>query len=175
MSPKWELVINILNKKRNNRKLWNIDLSNSVLKKAHLEEAKLENANLMKADLSGANLKGANLQDADLRGATLIGTKFDEETIVDEKWRIIADIVTKSETHRDLSHKILLDTNLQEAYLVSANLSATQLTGSILINANLEKGSLKFRKFRQQDFKAKKTKRIPKRKRKSIRINYLVQ
>jgi uncharacterized protein YjbI with pentapeptide repeats len=139
--------------------LYGFDLSSCVLWGADLERADLRMANLRNADLGRANLQKANLGGADLRGANLFdtflhGAKIDDTTQIDDKGRLILEIIQVSGGARgrnlrgvDLSNTILVWGELSEADLTGANLnrstlSAAKLRDADLTNANLSEADL---------------------------------
>jgi len=114
---------------------------------ASLTGAYLSGANLRGTDLSGANLSGTDLSGTDLSGANLSFTQIDRTTVIDEKWRLIWEIVNQPEKGRhlsgadlsgaDLSGANLIDANLVDANLRGTDLSSADLSGANLIDANL--------------------------------------
>ncbi|PHJ69278.1 hypothetical protein VF14_03040 [Nostoc linckia z18] len=123
------------------------DLSDADLSSVDLRGTNLSNADLSCADLTGTNLKGANLEGADLNCADLRGTNLettnlnrvslhdaiiDETTIINNKWRLVWEIVNQASEGRDLS-----DADLSDANLSGANLSGANLSGANLSNADL--------------------------------------
>jgi uncharacterized protein YjbI with pentapeptide repeats len=138
-------------------KLADFNLSDSHLSEAILERADLRGANLAGADLRGANLAGANLDEAnlsaaDLSGADLSGTtlsgailrgaEIDNTTQIDDKWRLVWEIVNQGAQGRELSGKDLEGANLSGAILSEANLERANLSGANLNGANLEEADL---------------------------------
>jgi uncharacterized protein YjbI with pentapeptide repeats len=115
------------------------DLSDADLRGADLSQADLRQANLGGADLRGADLGGANLAAASLRGA-----KIDEMTRVDDKWRIVWQIVNQGATQRDFGnqHLDLAQANLSGANLVGANLTSSSLREADLSGADLSGANL---------------------------------
>ena len=80
----------------------------ALLGNALLVGANLSGTNLARANLKGANLKGADLRSADLTGAALHraqldGSSLDDKTRIDDKWRLVWNIVNRGVAHRDLS------------------------------------------------------------------------
>jgi len=129
--------------------LWGVDLERADLRKANLRNANLGRANLQKANLCGADLRGANLFNTALHEA-----KIDNETQIDDKWKLVLEITqvgggAKKRNLRgiDLSNAILVWGELTEADLTDANLSgstlcAAKLSGANLTNANLNEVDL---------------------------------
>jgi uncharacterized protein YjbI with pentapeptide repeats len=125
------------------------DLSGARLSEAHLSRANLSEADLQAADLSVANLSGADLGGADLReanlsgadlsgadlrgahltGAHLTGAKINDFTRIDDKWRLVWEIVNQGAQGRDLSRADLSEANLRGAKLRGANLVGANLVG----------------------------------------------
>jgi uncharacterized protein YjbI with pentapeptide repeats/transcriptional regulator with XRE-family HTH domain len=143
------------------------DLSGADLSGANLNGANLNGADLSGADLSGANLSGAylmranlfctnlngaNLSSAYLSGAYLRGVNLNEETQIDNKWRLVWEIVNQQGAGRnlsnadlsnaDLSHANLSNADLSNADLSRANLSRAKLNGANLNRAKLNGASL---------------------------------
>ena len=127
-------------------------LTGADLSGANLSGADLSGANLRGTDLSGANLRGTDLSGTDLSGANLSFTQIDRTTVIDEKWRLIWEIVNQPEKGRhlsgadlsgadlsgaDLSGANLIDANLVDANLRGTDLSSADLSGANLIDANL--------------------------------------
>ena len=63
--------------------------------KADLVGANLSGADLAGANLAGVHLEGADLHGADLTGANLLGARVDDATEMDDKWRLILDILAQ--------------------------------------------------------------------------------
>ncbi|MBK9095615.1 MAG: pentapeptide repeat-containing protein [Anaerolineae bacterium] len=78
------------------------NLREANLREADLSEADLSGADLRDANLRDANLRGADLRDANLRGAALIGTKLDDNTQIDDKWRLVWGDYQPGAAGRDL-------------------------------------------------------------------------
>ena len=121
MDAKWQTVWEIVNQGATNRNLQRTDLSFSDISEADLRQADLRFADLSGAfaalsDFSGAKLSGANLRFLDLRGA-----KFDTNTVVDAKTRLIWQIVNEGVAGGDLHGEDLSDGILAEGKLSSAN------------------------------------------------------
>jgi uncharacterized protein YjbI with pentapeptide repeats len=158
-------------------------LSGANLSRADLDEADLRGADLRGADLSETtNLHGVDLRGADLTGATLWGadlseadlreailsrinmdwaklekTKIDDTTQIDDKWRLVWEIVNQGAEGRNLSGADLSkadvwganlrtadlsEADLREANLAFADLAYVNLPGANLRNANLEGAKL---------------------------------
>ncbi len=112
------------------------------LEKVNLKLSDLSGIFLKQANLSGADLSLANLSDADLSGAYLSGadlrnTTINEETKLDDKWRLVQEIVTQGAEGRDLSGADLSRADLSGAYLSGAYLSGADLSGADLWGADL--------------------------------------
>lgn len=154
----WRLVndeaggTNLENKRFSNSDLNHIDLSDrnlastsfesSWLRFANFRSAKLPKAFLKDADLTGADLRGADLGQARLSGAILTGALFDDDTIIDPKWRTVSEILTHPKLGRDLAGTDLSDANLQAADLRSANLQDVDFSKARLEHARLEGANL---------------------------------
>lgn len=136
----------------------NASLQMTDLRGANLENTDLRGANLDKTDLRGANLNGANLHNANLSFANLQGAQINEATKLDDKWRLVWEIVNQGEEKRDLEGTNLTSTNLQGAnlngvslnnayfngsMLQGVNFQGANLSGAFLITANLEGANLK--------------------------------
>jgi uncharacterized protein YjbI with pentapeptide repeats len=134
--------------------LYGFDLSNCVLWGADLERADLRMANLHNADLGRANLQKANLGGADLRGANLFntvlhGAKIDDTTQIDDKGRLVLEIIQVGGGARgrnlrgvDLSNTILVWGELSEVDLTGANLNGSTLIAAKLCDADLTNTNL---------------------------------
>jgi uncharacterized protein YjbI with pentapeptide repeats len=122
-------------------------LSGATLRLATLRFADLRFADLRFADLRFANLRFADLSEADLsgaklRGAILSGAVIDNGTQIDDKWRLVWEIVTQGATRRDLSEADLSGAYLMEAYLIEADLSGANLSEAYLNEADLGEADL---------------------------------
>jgi uncharacterized protein YjbI with pentapeptide repeats len=128
------------------------DFSRANLSDADLSDADLSNANLSNADLSSANLRGsdlsrANLNGAYLSGASLRGARVDKTTIIEEKWRLVWEIVNQGVRDRNLSSADLSGVNLNGANLSGANLNGANLSfikaiATSLLGSNLNSATL---------------------------------
>jgi uncharacterized protein YjbI with pentapeptide repeats len=134
------------------------DLSGANLSGAKLSGADLRRADLREADLRGADLSGTHLSGADLSGTNLSGTnlsrtnlsrtKIDDTTQIDDKWRLVWEIVNHGARKRDLSEADLNEVNLRRANLSGANLrwaslGGANLNGTNLSGTNLHKANLR--------------------------------
>src|SRR5882672_5501397 len=108
------------------------DISEADLRRADLREADLSAAFAIRTDLSGANLLTANLRFIDLRGA-----KFNTNTLVNAKTRLIWQIVNEGVSGRDLHGLDLSGAVLAEGKLRSANLTNVNFSQSFLNFADL--------------------------------------
>jgi uncharacterized protein YjbI with pentapeptide repeats len=137
-----------------NANLTYANLSDTYLRRANLINAKLfyanlSSANLSDADLSGADLSGANLSNADLSNTNLSdinlrGININEQTQIDDKWRLVWEIVNQGAEGRDLSNADLMGAKLSGANLSGANLSSANLSSADLRNANLSGADLSY-------------------------------
>ncbi|MBE8989069.1 pentapeptide repeat-containing protein, partial [Nostoc sp. LEGE 12450] len=140
---KWRLVWEIVNQPSEGRNLSGADLSGANLSGANLSGANLSGANLSGDNLSGANLSGADLSDADLSDANLNRAVIDKATRIDNKWRLVWEIVNQPSEGRNLSDAKLSGANLSRAKLSGANLSRAKLSGANLSDANLSDANLR--------------------------------
>lgn len=138
LEQKWQVIHEILNQGASGR-----DLSGTDLKWADLRRADLRRANLRGSDLSGTDLSEADLSDADLRRANLRGTIINTSTQLEQKWRLVHEIVNQEASGRDLSGTDLSDADLWWADLSRAVLSGTNLSGAVLSGANLRRADLR--------------------------------
>lgn len=127
--------------------LQRIDLSGANLGKADLmwaklQEAVLEDTNLSQANLLQTNLCGTNLHGADLSEAMLFASKINETTQLDDKWRLVWEIINRGAEGRDLSKADLDRANLSYANLKGANLSQADLYFANLKEADLSEANL---------------------------------
>jgi uncharacterized protein YjbI with pentapeptide repeats len=123
------------------------NLCGADLNWANLRDANLSGANLSRANLRDANLSGANLSGADLSGADLSEAKLEyaklryaqisHETLIEEKWRLVWEIINHGAARKDLS-----GANLSEVDLSGVNLSEVDLSGANLSKANLSDANL---------------------------------
>jgi len=103
-------------------------------------------ANLSGADLRGTDLTRVNLSGANLDGAKLASVRISQETVLDEKWRKVWEIVNQSSSNKNL--KI---SDLRAADLSETNLSGADLRGANLREANLFKTNLDFANLSEAD------------------------
>jgi uncharacterized protein YjbI with pentapeptide repeats len=154
---KWRLVWDIVNRSVVHLNLSQTNLTEADLSGANLELTNLQASNLWRADLSKANLQGANLKGANLAGTILWGTDLrgvelsqanlrgawlDETTRVDDKWRLVWEIVSYGAAERDLHGLDLSEANLSRANLIGADLVGADLSHTILSQANLNGANL---------------------------------
>jgi uncharacterized protein YjbI with pentapeptide repeats len=118
------------------------DLSGANLKEASLNWADLRGANLYNAKLKEADLRGANLENANLVLADLRGVKIDDTTQVNDKWRLVWEIVNNDIQGRDLSKTDLRGANLRKSHLEESDLKGADLTGANLEEACLSQANL---------------------------------
>ncbi len=134
--------------KRAARTMHWFNLSKCSLQGLDLERADFMGANFRKADLSEANLFGANLRGADLRGADLRWacldeTVIDNKTKIEDKWRLVWQVVNKKTEGLNLA-----GADLEAAYFIRVDLGGLNLKkanfwGSALIDANLSDADLR--------------------------------
>jgi len=125
------------------------DLQRADLTGVDLRGADLQRANLRGADLRGADLRGADLSHANLEEASLHGARIDQSTRLDDKWRLVWQILNQGAQHRDLSARNLdlslanlSGANLRGANLSFCSLSEADLSGADLTGADLSNASL---------------------------------
>ncbi len=131
-----------------NANLLGINLRGANLRRASLRDAVLTGADLERADLRQADLSGANLTGAVLDFAVLHGARIDRSTEIDDKWRLVHEIVSSRRSNvtppaidlscRDLSRADLRNTNLGLVNLRGANLRYANMEGVSLSRADLE-------------------------------------
>jgi uncharacterized protein YjbI with pentapeptide repeats len=109
-----------------------VNLSKADLSEADLSEADLYKADLKGADLRGADLRGANLRKAELAIVNLMGTLINQETKLNDKWRLIHRLVNEGGANEDLSNIDLSGANLSGVDLSNANLTGVSLRGIII-------------------------------------------
>ncbi|MGF1492193.1 MAG: pentapeptide repeat-containing protein [Microcoleaceae cyanobacterium] len=131
--------------------LWRANLSGADCCKARFVDSNLQEADLHGADLSDTNLCGADLWKADLRGVNLSQATIDTATKLDDKWRLVWEIMNSKVTNLNLG-----EANLREAFLWRANLSdaslvSTDLSGADLREANLQGADLWGAQLQQTD------------------------
>ena len=83
------------------------------------------------------DLRGACLAETDLSWARLEGTLIDRKTILDDKWRLVWELVNGLGGGRDLRGVDLRDADLARAALHGADLSGADLSHALLPEANL--------------------------------------
>jgi len=163
LDAKWRLVWEIVNYGASGRDLHGVDLSQADLSYANLSQAILSQAiltdtNLSRANLYGADLSGTILTEPDLPGgephnailhnADLAGVKMDDMTRIEDKWRLVWEIVNQGGKNRDLSGADLMAADLHEidlsgAIMVGARLDGANLRGADLSSADLNGASLR--------------------------------
>ena len=112
----------------------NADLRNANLTGAHITDEYLgSHALFTNSELRGANLKGVWLG----TGFSLRDAIIDDTTLLDNKWRIMWEIVNKGAYARDLSGLDLSFLDLQRCTLELANLKGTNLKGTNLGGTSL--------------------------------------
>jgi uncharacterized protein YjbI with pentapeptide repeats len=124
-----------------------IDLSNANLYLANLSDAYLFKANLQQANLNFANLDGAYLREANLNYASFKETQLSQRTILEEKWRIVWEIINdrvidNNFDRLDLSKAYFVGIDFQEANLKNANLRNANLCAANLSKVRLDKADL---------------------------------
>ena len=139
---KSRLVKEILENSTYRRDLRNANLSGANLSGVYLSGANLSGANLSGANFSGANLSGANLSGANLSGAYLSGvylrnTRINSSTKLDNKWRLVWEIINQRIEKRNLSGADLSGADLRYAYFSRADLSGAYLSRAYLSRAYL--------------------------------------
>ena len=159
-----------------NARLQNVHLSKADLSDANLTGAKLTGAimpkarlvavsttvdlpetsppecDLSEADLRGADLSVARLDNVNFRRALLKDTIITADTRLDNKWRLVHDLVNHESTNRELNGEDLSGANLSdvsmagaqlvEVNLIDADLSRAQLQDSVLRQAKLQNALL---------------------------------
>ncbi len=109
-----------------------VNLSEIDLRLANLSRANLTGVDFREADLFRARLYGANLQNANLRGGKLENVDLrkviiNDETQLDDKWRLVWEIVNQKAMDRDLQKMDLSEVDLSLVDLRNANLSQANL------------------------------------------------
>ncbi|MFO1498589.1 MAG: pentapeptide repeat-containing protein [Verrucomicrobiota bacterium] len=128
------------------------DLGRAILFGARLFQAEMSDIDLSQADVSysdlvGANLQGADLSGADLRFATMPGaklefafwrdTKLDEHTLIDDKPKLIWQLVNQGPKGLDLRTADLSLSTFFQVDLSGADMRLADLSGSDVGQANL--------------------------------------
>jgi len=106
--------------------LANADMENASLKGVDFSGANLTNVNLSRGCLANSNLRGANLTEAILESSNLSNTILSGASMKN------ADIAGADAKHADLSYANLADADLREVDLRCSN-----LTGAVLVGANV--------------------------------------
>jgi hypothetical protein len=119
----------------------NADLTNAKFCKAAIEDGDLSKAKLEKTDFRGADLRKANLCGVSFRDIIV-----DEETMLEDKWRIVERLQRnynfENREEEDLRGKDLRGANLSSVRLSGADLSGADLSGANLSKANLSGADL---------------------------------
>lgn len=141
------------------------DLSNDKLENANLSSANLsntilDNTVLTNVDFRNTNLRGATLINADLSLANLKGAIIDESTDIDNKWRLVWNIVNRIDLPRYLDNKDLSFANLNFADLQKIHLEKTIFKGASLQEANLSSAALEGANFENADLRKANLTRI---------------
>lgn len=113
------------------------DLSECDLAGLNLKDFKLRRANLCGSVLNGAQLEGAKLGGALLYQAELKDISLDQDTELEAKWKLVADILTHPRAGRKLLDEDLSYAFLEDAYLHQADLTGANLVGANLLGADL--------------------------------------
>lgn len=125
-----------------------LDLSGVNLSSAVLRTASLHGADLTNAVFYETDIRGADLSNVELKGACLKKTQMDDSTKIDEKWRLVRDLlseenITVSLAGKDLSNAYLVDVDFSKINLNSADLCNGNLSGSNFSGVDLGKANLK--------------------------------
>ena len=121
--------------------LSSVDFTRTKLSRANLANSILVKANLYGSNLGNTNLRGANLSEANLKYAKLHRSQI-QETIIDEKWYLVWDIVNNGAEERDLSEADLSEADLSEANFRNGNLSRVDFSSSIFYSTNFSWANL---------------------------------
>lgn len=138
-----------------------VDLSGEDLSDDKLDNANLSNANLSNANLSNTTLKNVDFRNTDLRGATLVNadlslanlkeTIIDQSTNIDDKWRLVWNIVNRKNLPTYLKNEDLSFANLNFADLQKTHLENVIFRGTSLQEANLTSAALEGADFENAD------------------------
>ena len=131
------IIFKLVNGLLSSKNLENFDLSECDLSGVDLKGFNLRRANLCGANLTAARLNGAKLGNAILYQAELKDIKLDQATELDEKWRLVAAILSHPQAGRNLRGADLSYTCLEDAYLHKADLTGARLVGANLLGADL--------------------------------------
>lgn len=116
--------------------LRSVDFSGADLRGAEFYCADLEGANLENADLRGADLRGVLLNDARLVGANLSGADLSSRSVgKDHPYASVSRYDRKSGEHRNDTE--MVDADLSQATVSSAQFVGCDMTGVVLDGANL--------------------------------------
>jgi len=102
-----------------------------------MRRADLRSANLVALFAFGADLSGANLLNADIRFIDLRSARFDANTLISAKGRLIWEVVNPGVPGRDLH-----GTDLGNAILAGGNMSNCNLTNAIFSRSFLNEANL---------------------------------
>jgi uncharacterized protein YjbI with pentapeptide repeats len=116
-------------------------------------ERDLRGVDLSGADLEWADLRGVDLSGADLDGARLGSAQVDESTRIEDKYRLVWELVDQGGAGRDLSGADLSQAYLSGAFLSGADLSGADLSGAVLRWARLSQASLEGADLRGADLR----------------------
>jgi uncharacterized protein YjbI with pentapeptide repeats len=148
------------------RRVWRI--ANQRVVRSNFRGVDLSNANLSSANLGGLDFSAANLSNTDFKQANFKEAVISEDTVIEEKWRKVWEIVNQKVVSldfkgADLSGANLSDTNLSgfdlsdadlsNANLRDANLSNAKLWGTNLCNADLRGANLNNAEFWRTNLK----------------------
>ncbi|MDO8753651.1 MAG: pentapeptide repeat-containing protein, partial [Anaerolineales bacterium] len=118
------------------------DCADAELSYADLRQLDLRNALLLGADLTNADLRGADFTGADLRFAHFQNVTMNETTTIDEKWRLVWNIVSRGARGKDLSGIDLSSAALSFSDFTRATLVGVDFSNTLLIGANLTDANL---------------------------------
>jgi len=109
------------------------DLSGADLSQANITGAKIDgetqldtkwrviweivNQEVIRQDLQGIDLRGANVIGVDFGRTNLRGVQIDDKTQMDEKWRLVWEIVNQKTVGRDLQGADLSEVYLRTCFL----------------------------------------------------------
>ena len=137
LDSKWIKVWQLVNNQATNSIFTNLDLSIADLRSANMTNKNFSGSDFSSSSLAGADMRRANFTNANLRFVIFNGVLMDTTTIIEARSRLIWEILNQNAVGRDLH-----GTNLNNAFLASADMRNVNLTGTSMTLAVMEFANL---------------------------------